>query len=159
MTNTRTMNKHMKKHSQRLNIKTTRLVSLTAVFHSKNQRPPTVDASRLPAMDLDGEGYPPEPDTQVGGSEAIPEGPTSQSDSSETNDGDDGDDGDGDGDGGGTDEGLLVDLDSGDEFESDDENISSHGDGVGNGRGPLEFELRAAEAGSVLHQSSALMKN
>jgi hypothetical protein len=145
----------MKNHSQRLNIKTTRLASLTAVFHSKNQRPPAADTSRLPAMDIDGEGYPPEPDTQVGGSEAIPEGPTSRSDGSEIDDGDDGDDSDGDG----TDEGLLVDSDSGDEFESDDENIGSHGDGVGSGRGPLEFELRAAEAGSVLHRNSALTKN
>jgi len=134
----------MKKHSQRLNIKTTQLASLTAVFHSKKRRPPTIDNSHLPAMDVDEEGSPPEPDTQVGGSEAVPEGSIPQSDGSETDD--DCDDSDGDG----TSEGLLVDSDSEDEFESDDENVGGRGDGVGSGRGPLEFELRAAEAGIFL---------
>ena len=138
----------MKKHSQRLNIKTTQLASLTAIFHSKNQRPPATGASHLPAMDADEAGYLPGPDTRIGGSEAIPEEPASQFDGSETNDGDDSD-------GNGTDEGLLASSDSEDEFESDDENIGSHGDGAGNGRGPLEFELRAAEAGSVFHRQCA----
>ena len=40
MTNVRTMNKHMKKHAQQLNIKTTHLASLTAVFHPKKQPRP-----------------------------------------------------------------------------------------------------------------------
>ena len=91
----------------------------------------------------------PEPDAQVGGSEAIPEGPTLQFDSGETDDDDNSDNGDGDG----TGEGLLVDSDSEDEFESDDdENIGGHGGQAENGRGLLDFELRAAEAGSVLHR-------
>ena len=90
----------------------------------------------------------PEPDAQVGGSEAIPEGPTLQFDGGETDDDDDSDNGDGDG----TGEGLLVDSDSEDEFESDDdENIGGHGGQAENGRRLLDFELRAAEAGSVLH--------
>jgi len=142
-TNTRTMNKHMKTHSQRLNIKTTQLASLTAVFHSKKRRTPTADNSHLSAMDVDEEGHLPELDTQIGGLEAISEGPALQSDGSEIDDGDSSD-------GGCTDEGLLVDSDSEDEFESDGENAGGHGDGVGKGRGPLEFELRAAEAGSFL---------
>jgi len=133
----------MKTHSQRLNIKTTQLASLTAVFHSNKRRTPTADNSHLSAMDVDEEGHLPELNTQIGGLEAIPEGPALQSDSSEIDDGDSSD-------GGCMGEGLLVDSDSEDEFESDGENAGGHGDGVGKGRGPLEFELRAAEAGSFL---------
>ena len=134
----------MKKHSQQLNIKTTQLASWTAVFHSKKQRP-AAEVSHLSAMDVDK----PEPDAQVGGLEAIPEGPTLQFDGGETDDDDDSDNGDGDG----TGEGLLVDSDSEDEFESDDdENIGGHGGQAENGRRLLDFELRAAEAGSVLHR-------
>ena len=39
-TSIKTMNKHMKEHSRRLNIKTTRLASMTAVFHSRKRGPP-----------------------------------------------------------------------------------------------------------------------
>lgn len=134
----------MKKHSQRLNIKTTQLASLTAVFHSKKPRPPAAGDSHLSAMDVDEEGRLPEPGNQVGGSNAIPEESASQLNGSETDDGDSSD----------SDcmnDGLLVDSDTEDEFESDDENVvGDHRGGVGMGRGPLEFELRAAEAGSVL---------
>jgi len=96
-------------------------------------------------MDVDEEGCLPEPDIQVGDSEAISEEPTLQSDSDETDD-DAGDGSDSDG----TSEGSLMDSDSGDEFESDEEGVGDQEDGVWNHRGPLEFELRAAEAGSVL---------
>jgi hypothetical protein len=135
------MNKHMKKHSQRLNIKTTHLASLTAVFHPKKQRQPAAENPHLSAMDVDEAGPPPEPDSQAGGSETIPEESTSQFDGNETDSGD-GSNSDG------ADEGILVDSDSADEFESDEEDIGGCGDGVG--KGQLEFELRAAEAGSVL---------
>ena len=133
------MNKHMKKHSQRLNIKTTQLASLTAIFHSKKRRPPAADDPHLSAMDVDKEGSLPRPDSQIGGSEAIPKELTTQFDGSET-DNSDGSDGDG------TNRGLLVDSDSGDEFESDEDSEVE----AGIDRGPLEFELRAVEAGSVL---------
>ena len=90
-------------------------------------------------MDVDKEGSLPRPDSQIGGSEAIPKELTTQFDGSET-DNSDGSDGDG------TNRGLLVDSDSGDEFESDEDSKVE----AGTDRGPLEFELRAVEAGSVL---------
>lgn len=133
----------MKKHSQRLNIKTTRLASLTAVFHSKRRRPPATDNPHLSAMDVDEEGpLQAEPGGQVDGLETIPEESATQPDSSET-------DNNNGGNSDGTSEGLLMDSDSGDEFESDEENIGGCRDGAEKGQG-LEFELRAAEAGSVL---------
>ena len=142
------MNKHLKEHSQRLNIKTTQLASLTAVFHSKKQRRPAVDNPYLSAMDIDKEGPLPEPNSQVGGLEAIPGEPTTQGDGSKTDNDNDSDDNNGSNSDGASEE-LLTDLDSGDEFESDEEDISGCRDGTGKGQGLLEFELRAAEAGSV----------
>ena len=141
------MNKHMKTHSQRLNIKMTQLASLTAVFHSKKQRPPVADNPHLSMMDIDEEGS--DPGHQAGGSEAIPTRPASRFDGNETNDGDSGDDDNA------LSEGPLADSDSGDEFESDDENLGDRRNGAEKGQGPLEFELRAAEAGSVQSLLSA----
>jgi hypothetical protein len=142
-TNIRTMNKHMKKHSQRLNIKTTQLASLTAVFRSKKRSPPVIDDPSLSAMEVDEDQSLPEPDGQAGDSGVIPEGPALQFAGNETDDGES--DGSND-----TNEGPLIDSDSGDEFESDWEDVDeSQGDRPQNHRGPLEFELRAAEAGNI----------
>ena len=81
------MNKHMKLHARRLNIKTTELANMTAVFRLKKRTPPAAaDSPDPPAMDVDEEGCLPEPDIQVGDLEAISEEPTLQSDSDETDD-------------------------------------------------------------------------
>jgi hypothetical protein len=119
------MNKHMKEHSRRLNIKTTQLASLTAVFRLKKRKPPIVDDPRPPAMDVDEEGHPP-PDSQVGGSGITPERPTLQVDGNETDD-------DSGGNTDGTSEGMLMDLDSTDEFESDEEDVDNRRDRAGKG--------------------------
>lgn len=145
------MNRHLRQHSRRLNIKTTKLASLTAVFHSKKQTPPAADDTRLSAMDVD-DGHLPEQDSQVGASEAIVQEPTSQGGCSETDDDNDGRSDDDSGI-----EGLLVDSDSEGEFESDEDESNSDEEGADRqrdgsraGQGILEFELRAAEAGNVL---------
>jgi hypothetical protein len=119
------MNKHMKEHSRQLNIKTTQLASLTAVFCLKKRKPPVADDPRPLEMDVDEEGHPP-PDSQVGGSGITPERPTPQVDGNETDD-DSGSNTDG------MSEGMLMDLDSTDEFESDEEDVKNCGDRAGKG--------------------------
>ena len=133
------MNKHMKEHSRRLNIKTTKLASLTAIFRSKKRTPPATDVPDLSAMDVDEESHPTE--NQEGGPGAAVEGPTLQCDGNETEDS-------GSCDSDGASNGMWVDSDSEDEFE-DEEGVSDQEDGVGEGQGVLEFELKAAEAGDV----------
>lgn len=141
--NVRTMNKHMKQHSQRLNIKTMKLASLTAIFRSKKKRtPPTSRKTNPPAMDLDEEEHLPG-GGQENNSEAVFEGLTLQSDGNETDDqGSDDDDG--------TSEGMLVDSESEDEFESGEEWTESREGEVETNQRLLEFEVRAAEAGVSL---------
>ena len=147
-TSVKTMNKHMKEHSRHLNIKTTWLASMTAVFHSRKQGPPAADKAPATEMDVDEVVLPPEPDSQVCGSEAITQEPAAPHDGNETDET------------GGSDsdnrmEGSLVDSDSGDEFESEEESVDGI-DEAKEDRGTLEFELRAAEAGSVLHCTQRL---
>ena len=134
----------MKEHSQRFNIKTTRLASLTAIFHQKKRIPHTGEAIPTTSrMDVD----PPE---QENHEETALHEPTLLRDDNEAEEGSD----DG-GDGGSEDEGPRVDSDSEDEFESDEEGPGG-GDGCGWERGILDFELEAAEAGSVpYHARSA----
>ena len=145
------MNKHMKRHSQQLNIKTTRLASLTSVFRPKKQQLPTTDRTSSPAMDVHEEGCLPEQGSQVGSSETAPHEPTLRHDESGTEDdngsnGNDGSDNDGS-------EGLWVDSDSEDEFESDEESSSGQAAGSGVHQRILEFDLRAAEAGDIHYET------
>lgn len=131
----------MKEHSQRLNIKTTWLASLTAVFCPKKRAPPVVDEAPETAMDVDNLVPHPEQDSQVGGFEAIPQEPASSSDDDETDDAGSGSDG--------VTEGSLRDSDSENEFESDKEDGDDERDGDEGGQGIFDFELKAAEAGDV----------
>ena len=139
------MNKHMKEHSQLLNIKTTRLASLTAVFCSKKRPPPVADDTPMPAMDVDDIAHTPERDIQMDDLEAISHGLTSLDNDDEMDEGS-GDDADGCR---SEDEVLVVDLDSEDKFEIDEEGEDG-GVGCGANQKTLDFELKAAEAGSVL---------
>jgi hypothetical protein len=138
------MNKHMKEHSRKLNIKTTKLASLTAIFRPKKRVPLTPDDPRLPAMDIDASEENPSADNQEGGSGGASGACALQCDGNETEN-DDGDESDG------ASEGMLVNSDSEDEFE-DEESVGDPEDGVGRGPGVLEFELKAAEAGDVPHR-------
>ena len=131
------MNKHMKAHSQRLNIKTTRLASLTAIFRRKKKVPRVAEVvPSVPGMRADS------PNNRV--HNTTPHELTFLHDDDEM---------DVDGNGGSEcrseneNEGPLVDLDSEDEFESDEEGVDG-GDGCGPGQGMLDFELKAAEAGA-----------
>lgn len=143
------MNRHMKQHSQRLNIKTTHLASLTAVFHSKKKpRPPTTNHSRPPVTDTGPGDHLAGPSGQVNGPGIIPEVPIPQPEDDGRTDESDESDSDQ------MSEGMLVDLDS-DEFESDED----VGREMGEGRGPLEFELRASNAGNVHRRDEILTKN
>lgn len=133
----------MRLHSQRLNIKTTQLASLTAVFRSKKQ-------PRLPAtdrMDIDQDDYLAGPSGQANGSDIAPEVPTSRLDDSES-------DRSCRSDGNETSEGMLGDSDS-DEFESEQDVSRCE---MGEGRGPLEFELRAAKAGNIRRGGKILIE-
>jgi hypothetical protein len=128
-TSVKMMNKHMKQHSQWLNIKTTRLASLTAIFCRKKQVPYKVGETPMSTMDVDNTVHLPEQDSQAGGLETIPRGPATPYDND--NDGNDDSDDDEDdedetdsnrdhnGGGGGGNGGLLMELDS-DEFKSDE---------------------------------------
>ena len=137
----------MKQHSRRLNIKTTKLASLTAIFRSKKKPPTESDGALLPAMDIDGEEHP--PSNQGGDPEATPEGPIQQRNGSET--AESGNESDG------ASEGMLADSDSDDEFESDTEGVDGRGDAVATRS--LEFEVRAAIAGNVPYQSQGLSES
>ena len=134
------MNKHMKQHSQRLNIKTTRLASLTAIFHRKKKVPrgaePTPSTSR---MNVDS----PEEDNRM--DDITPHESTLLLNGNET----DIDDDEG-GEDGSENEGPPVDSDSEDEFESDEEAVGGGG-GCQPGHGILDFELKAAETGGILY--------
>ena len=139
------MNRHMKQHAQKLNIKTTHLASLMAIFHPKKRpKPPTIDGSHPPTMDVSQDDYL----TGPGGSEVTSEVPTSQLDDIGTDDG--GRSGSDE-----TSEGALGDSDS-DEFESDEEDVVCE---AREGQGSLEFELRAAKAGNVHRECKILTKN
>jgi hypothetical protein len=65
------MNKHTKAHSQQLNIKTTQLASLTAVFHSKKRPPPAEGSAPTPGMGMDEAAHPPEQDSQMDADEVV----------------------------------------------------------------------------------------
>ena len=131
-TSVTTMNRHMRQHAQRLNIKTTHLASLTAVFHP---RPPAANRSHLPAMDMNQDDDLTGSGGQVGGLGGVPGVSTSWLNDSEADDSDSDE----------VSEGMMVDFDS-DEFEGDEDAGCCE---TGEGRGPLEFELRAAKAGNV----------
>ena len=135
----------MKEHSQLLNIKTTRLASLTAVFRSKKRPPPVADDTPMPAMNVDDIAHTPERDVQMDDLEAISHGLTSLDNDDEMDEGS-GDDTDGRR---SEDEAPVVDSDSEDEFEIDEEDEDG-GVGCGANQKMLDFELKAAEAGSVL---------
>ena len=142
--NIRTMNKHMKKHAQRLNIKTTHLASLTAVFHPKKQlRPSTTNA-----MDTSQDNCLAGPSGQADGTGVVPEVPAPQFNYCGTDDSDESDDS-----GLGA-NGTLPDSDS-DEFESNEDPGQCK---AGEGRGPLEFELRTAKAGDIHRRDETLIK-
>ena len=145
--NVRTMNKHLKLHSQRLNIKTTQLASLTAVFHPKKRPLHGADGSHLPAMDANNNA---ELDGQTDGSGVVPEGPTLEYDDHETDDGGDNSDG--------VSKGMLVGSDSEDEFESDGEGVAVQEDGAEKGRRVLDFELDAARSGNALCNTKGLIE-
>ena len=139
------MNRHMKQHAQQLNIKTTHLASLTAIFHPKKRpKPPTTNDSYPPTTDMSRDDHLAGP----GGSEVTSEVPTSQLSDIRT---DDGSRSNSDG----MSEGVVGDSDS-DEFESDEEDVVCE---AREGRGPLEFELRAAKAGNVHRECKILTKN
>ena len=142
-TSIKTMNKHMNEHSRRLNIKTTQLASMTAVFHSKKRGPPAADKAPATKTDVDGAVPPPEPDSQVHDPEATTREPAAPHNGNETDEA-------GSSDNDNRMEGPLVDSDSGDEFESEVESVDGM-DEAKEDRRTLDFELRAAEAGSVLH--------
>ena len=139
------MNKHARQHSQKLNIKTTQLASLTAVFRRKKRVPRAVEETPTSAMDVDDTVHPPEHDGQAGCLETITQEPTFLSDDNETDN-----DGGGDSDRNGGSEEGFTNSDSEDEFESDEEGVGCRGDGPRVNQGSLEFELRAAEAGNIL---------
>lgn len=146
------MNKHMRGHSKRLNIKTTHLASLTAVFHSKKQpRPPTESRCRPPTTGTNQDSNLAASGSQVDNLDVTPEVQMSQlGDVSQL--------GTDDHDGSGSDEmdeGALEDFGS-DEFESSDE--EDPGCETRDGRGLLEFELNAAKAGNVHHGHDILKK-
>ena len=142
------MNKHMKHHAQRLNIKTTHLASLTAVFHSKKRpQPPITGHSHPPVVGTDEGDRLDGPDSRVGGS--VPEELALQLNGSGTDD-------DGRNDSDETSKGVLGDSDS-DEFESDGEGVSCGG--TEKGQRLLDFELRAAGAGNVHCEHKILLKN
>jgi hypothetical protein len=139
------MNRHLKQHSQRLNIKTTHLASLTAIFRPKKQpKPPTANRSHPPTADMNQDDHLAGP----GGSEVTPEVSTSQPGDIRSDDGT-GSDGDE------MSEGAFGDPDS-DEFESDEEDLGCE---TTEGRVPLDFELNAAKAGNVHHGHEILTKN
>jgi len=131
------MNKHTRRHSQQFNIKTTRLASLTAIFRRKKQAPRATEVAPTTAiMDVD----PPEQGDRMG--DINPRETTFLND-------DNGTDSDSDNGSDGTRENELVaESDSEDEFESDDECVDEE-DGHRSSHRILDFELKAAEAGSI----------
>ena len=132
----------MKEHSQRVNIKTTRLASLTAVFRPKKQTRPTMDRVPTALMDMDGVACPPSEDQDIQVVDSETQELALASDGDETDDtGSDGDE---------RVEESYTYSDSEDDFESDEGGVDEM-DGVEVDRGTLEFELRAAEAGNVSH--------
>ena len=138
---------------KRLNIKTTRLASLTAVFRPKKKVPPcTAEGPSAPTIDvgMDDAVDPPEQDSHADGPEPIPpdDGNRTETDYDSNSDGD----------GRSGDESSMVDSDSEDEFESDDEGVNEE-NGCRASRGTLDFELKAAEAGSVPTASKVSKKN
>ena len=139
----------MKEHSQRLNIKTTQLASLTAVFRRRKRAPSVAHKAPRTAMDVGEVVLLPEHDSQVGDLEAIPREPAALSGGDETDDA---------GSSSGM-EGSLEDLDSENEFESDEEDVAGKRDGARGGRGVFDFELRAAEAGNVLSECKDSLMN
>ena len=133
------MNRHMRGHAKQLNIKTTHLASLTAVFHSRKQpRPPTTSSPHPPATDTEQGNNPAGPSGQDNSSEVPPEVLMSRLGDAGADDSDriDSDE---------MSEGGLEDFDS-EEFESSDEDLGCE---MRDHQVPLEFELRAAKAGNV----------
>ena len=124
---------------KQLNIKTTHLASLTAVFHSKKKsRLPAVSRSHPPMTNTNQDDSLTESSGQVDSSEVPPEVPTLRL----------GDVGADDSDKINSDEmskGGLEDFDS-EEFESLDEDLGCK---MRDHQVSLEFELRAAKAGNV----------
>lgn len=137
----------MKRHSQQLNIKTTRLASLTAVFRQKRQPPPAAGEVTLSAMDVDEEGFHPGEGSQSGTApqESTLPRPNGEIDNDTGSGDDNGSDNGNESEGGGS----WVDSDSEDEFESDEEGPGGQRAGSRAHQKVLEFELRAAEAGNV----------
>ena len=143
------MKRHVKEHSQRVNIKTTRLASLTAVFRPKKRAFPTTGTVPTTSVDIDGMVCPPGEgqDTQVEDLEVTAQESPLPSDGDETdNNGSDGDR---------RAEESYTYSDSEDDFESDEGGVDEM-DGVEIDRGILEFELRAAEAGNVSYYAQGL---
>ena len=139
------MNRHLKQHSQHLNIKTTHLASLTAIFHPKKQpKRPTANRSHPPTADTNQDNHL----AGAGGSEVTPEVSTSQPGDIRSDDGT-GSDGDE------MSEGAFGDSDL-DEFESDEEDLSCK---TMEGQVPLDFELNASKAGNVHHGHEILTKS
>ena len=143
------MKRHVKEHSHRVNIKTTRLASLTAIFRPKKRAYPTTDKAPATSMDTDGMTYPPNeaPDVQVEDPEVIARESALLSDGDEMGDASSDDDE--------RVEGLYTYSDSEDDFESNDGDVDET-DEVEVDRGILEFESRAAEAGNVSHHVQGL---
>lgn len=141
-TSIKTMNKHMKQHSQRLNIKTMRLASLTAIFRRKKPAPRAAEVTPISRTSVDDVAQ--SQDIEMGDLEVIPHETASAYDGDETDDSSDKEHNDRNGD-----EEPMVVSDSEDEFESEREDVDPVGNECGADRGILEFELKAAEAGKV----------
>ena len=143
------MNRHMRGHAKWLNIKTTHLASLTAVFHSKKRsKPPAASHSHPLVTDTNRDNSLTKSSGQVTDLEDCPV-PMSQLSNAGVDDhnGSDSDE---------MSDWMLEDFNS-DEFKSsDEEGLSCKMRGA---QVPLGFELSAAKAGNVLHRHEILMKN
>ena len=146
------MRRHLRQHAQQLNIKTTHLASLTAVFHPKKRpRRPAMNRSHLPVMDVDEDNNLAGPGGQADDSEVVPEASTSRLRDSGTDDSNNSNSDE-------ASEGMMEDLEDldSDEFQSDDDVGRCE---TGEGRGMLDFELGAARAGNVHRRDEILTKD
>ena len=134
--NVRTMNRHMKKHTQWLNIKTTHLMSLTAVFHTKER--PRAGCSHPPAAGSTESNHLAPPSGEVDGLGVTPEELALQPNDSGMDDGSGSDDNE-------SSDRIPANSDS-DEFKSDDD--LGHCE-MEEGQRSLEFELWVAKAGNT----------
>lgn len=159
------MNAHLRAHSKQLNIKTAQLASRTAVFRRKGPSPQgttvkpvsvspmgndTMDDNPAPAMDIDSPVPRSDPQDLVDSVETLERRTAMLAEDLDVwDDTDSGSD---------NEQGSAMGGDSDDEFESEEEGDNQGAsDGRTSGR-TLEFELRAAEAGSFYYIEFGYMK-